>query len=194
MTTETEPVDDLLRSENEVLDMVSEFDLPELAGTMEEADARAMADRYLGAMRNVQADFGANEDEYKTLLAFQQQRHGERQGTLERQINWLHGAIEVLFGFMKLTGKKKSLNLLGGQVGTRGQQDELVVEDDEELIEWAVKYQKTSLLRISRSIDRKQLRALMEIKRDSPAADLVTPPGVSLKEREDVFFATPAGD
>ncbi|MHC4715429.1 MAG: host-nuclease inhibitor Gam family protein [Planctomycetota bacterium] len=177
----------------ELAEAIEAFDLPELADTMEEAEARAAASRYLGAMRGVQAEHRANEDEYKALKAFQEKRHGERQGVLERQIDWLHEAVRTLFGFMTLPPKKKSLNLLGGRVGERAQQPELIIDDDEAVIAWAQETDATAdLIKRTPSVDRKQLRTYMEQCKQDPA--LPAPPGVELKERPDQFYAAPATD
>ncbi len=170
-------------------------DLPELADTMEEADARVAASRFLGAMRGVQKEWGANEAEYMTLADFQRRRHDGRQGPLERQLEWLHGAVKTLFGFMRPSGKKKSLNLIGGRVGMRAQTDELVVEDEDEVIAWVQANQVTTIkpiVRIKLVLDRTALRAYMEAHAKEPR--LPTPPGTTLKARDDQFYATPAKD
>jgi hypothetical protein len=188
--TETEVFDPL---EVRALDMEAEYDLPELADTMEEADARVAASRYLGAMRNVQGELVANEAEYRTLAAFQQRRHDERQGPLERQVDWLHQAVKTLFGFMH-TGKKKSLNLIGGRVGMRSQTAELVVDDDGEVIAWALESPDYygGVIKMKPQIDRKALRAhICEPERDP---SIPMPPGVRLEARPDQFYATPAKD
>lgn len=116
---------------------------------------------------------------------------------LERQIDWLHEAVRTLFGFMTVPPKKKSLNLIGGRVGTRAQQDELVVDDDDAVIKWAKVHVPHLVVQTPR-IDRKALRAYMEAERNLNAADATrkvpTPPGVELKKRDDLFFATPATD
>ncbi len=108
-------------------------------------------------------------------------------------MEYLGGVIEKLFGFMTVTGKKKSLNLVGGRVGMRGQTDELVVEDDEVVVVWAKEKEFTALVRTKPVLDRKALR--IYVVEGAVATDKATfpaPPGVELKERPDVFFATPA--
>ena len=161
-------------------------DLPELADTMEEATARAAASTYLYALRNVEREFGANDAEHKTLLEYYRTRHTERQIALERRTAYLRSVLEGLFGFMKVTGKKKSLNLLGGRLGMRSQQEELTVEDDAKVVAWvATDWRFASLVRTKRSVDLAALRKHMKAQADPP-------PGVTLDERPDVFFATPA--
>ena len=171
------------------------FDLPELADTMEEADARATASTYLFALRNIKRDLDANDAEFTVLQDYNRNRHVERQTGLIRQVEYLGGVIEKLFGFMTVTGKKKSLNLVGGRVGMRGQTDELVVDNDEAVIVWAKEKEFTALVRTKPVLDRKALRMYMV--EGAVATDKATfpaPPGVELKERPDVFFATPATD
>jgi hypothetical protein len=172
------------------------YDLPELADTMEEADARAAASTYLFAMRNVQRDLDANDAEFAVLQDFNRTRHEGRQRGPIRQILYLRGVVEGLFGFMT-TGKKKSLNLIGGRVGMRSQTDELVVEDDDAVIAWARHYEEKSIVRITEGINRKELRVFMELydaALEPEAGDVPPPPGVKLEQRDDVFYATPAKD
>ena len=169
------------------------FDLPELADTMEEADARATASTYLFALRNIKRDLDANDAEFTVLQDYNRNRHVERQTGLIRQVEYLGGVIEKLFGFMTVTGKKKSLNLVGGRVGMRGQTDELMVDNDEAVVVWAKEKEFTALVRTKPVLDRKALRMYMV--EGAVATDKATfpaPPGVELKERPDVFFATPA--
>ena len=165
--------------------LIDEFDLPELADTMQEATARAAATRYLFALRNVGRELCANDAEHRTLLEYYGTRHDERQATLDKKTDYLRGVLEGLFGFMEVTGKKKSLNLLGGRLGMRAQQEELVVEDDAAVIDWAKYHGVEALVRVKRSVDRTGLRKHIEEQTDLP-------PGVKLDERPDVFFATPA--
>ena len=160
-------------------------DLPELADTIPEATARAAADTYLFALRNIKRDHDANDAEFTVLQDYNRNRHVERQSTLIRQMDYLRGVLEGLFGFMD-PGKKKSLNLLGGRIGLRSQQDELVVEDDAKVVAWvATDWRFASLVRTKRSVDLTALRKHMKAQADPP-------PGVTLNERPDVFFATPA--
>ena len=167
------------------------FDLPELAETMEEADARATASTYLFALRNVKRDADANDAEFTVLQDFNRVRHVARQEGLIRQMDYLRGSIEKLFGFMTTTGKKKSLNLIGGWVGMRAQTDQLVVEDDEAVIQWARDRASThKLINWKPSVDRKQLRKFIDECAVDP--ELPPPPGVILKDRPDQFYATPA--
>ncbi len=174
---------------------IAELDLPELADTMEEADARVAASRYLGAMRGVQREWGANEAEYETLVAFTRRRQDERQGPLERQLNRLHEAVRTLFGFMRPSGKKKSLNLIHGRVGMRAQTEELVVEDDGAVIAWAKLNGFEAIVRFTEAVDRKALRTYMiEGAVGTSKATFPSPPGVKLEKRDDVFYATPAKD
>ena len=160
-------------------------DLPELADTMQEATARAAATRYLFALRNVGRELSANDAEHKTLLEYYGTRHDERQATLDKKTDYLRGVLEGLFGVMEVTGKKKSLNLLGGRLGLRSQRDELVVDDDAVVMQWAGDHGVMSLLRVKTTLDRTGLRKHIEEQTDPP-------PGVTLNERPDVFFATPA--
>ncbi len=162
-------------------------DLPELAETMEDADARAASSSYLFAMRNLQREVDANGAEFTALLEYTKDRHVARQGTLVTQIEYLRSRVRFLFGFMTVTGKKKSLNLLGGRVGMRAKQDELVVADDEEVIAWANANGVEDLVRMKMSLDRTRLRKHMGEQSD-------VPPGVELRERDDEFFAIPATD
>ena len=183
--TQTETIDEELTDavRQDLLD--DGVDLPELAATMEEATARAAASTYLYALRNVEREFGANDAEHKTLLEYYRTRHTERQIALERRTAYLRSVLEGLFGFMKVTGKKKSLNLLGGRLGMRAQQQELTVEDDDVVIRWARDLGVEALVRVKTSLDRTGLRRHMKEQTDPP-------PGVTLNERPDVFFATPA--
>ena len=160
------------------------FDLPELADTMEEADARATASTYLYALKSVKRQLDANDAEFTVLQEYNRTRHIERQGVLIRQTDYLRNVLEGLFGFMH-TGKKKSLNLLGGRVGMRAQQPELSVEDDAVVIQWADDHGVEALVRMKKSIDRTGLRKHLQEQTDPP-------PGVTLNARPDVFFATPA--
>ena len=162
-------------------------DLPDLADTMEEATARAAADTYLFALRNIARDIKANDAEFATLQDYNRNRHGERQGVLIRQTDYLRGVLEGLFGFMH-TGKKKSLNLLGGRLGMRAQQDELVVEDDDALVDWVRQQAITGIVKTKYALDRKAVREYVKV-HDGAFTAL---PGVTLNERPDVFFATPA--
>lgn len=164
------------------------YDLPELADTMEEADARATASTYLRVSGLIVREQLANSAEHRTLIAYYQRKHDERQHQLDSRINYLGGVLKRLFGFMTVTGKKKSLNLLGGRVGMRAKQDELVIDDDEAVITWAVnKGHASGLTNVKRTVDRKALRAYME----KPSQISGLPPGVSLKERPDEFYAKP---
>ena len=160
-------------------------DLPELADTMQEATARAAASTYLFALRNIKRDHDANDAEFTVLQDYNRNRHVERQSTLIRRMDYVRGVLEGLFGFMEVTGKKKSLNLLGGRLGMRSQQEELVVEDDDVVIRWARDLGVEALVRVKASLDRTGLRRHMKEQTDPP-------PGVTLNERPDVFFATPA--
>lgn len=175
---------------------LAEYDLPELAETMEEADARAASSSYLFAMRNIQRELDANDAEFDKLQTFNRQRHVARQKGLIAQKGYLSGAIKKLFSFMTLTGKKKSLNLLGGCVGTRGKPDELVVDDDDEVIVWAQENGlDDDLVRTKLAVDRKALRTYMDERRTSrELREVDAPPGVTLEERDDEFYATPATD
>ena len=177
-------------------ELYTAYDLPELSETLDEADARVAASRYLGAMRAVEAEHGANEDEYKTLAAFQQRRHDKRQGPLVRQLIWLDEAVKTLFvGFMRPTGKKKSLNLIGGRVGMRAQTDELVVDHVDAVIAWAKEKNFTALVRTKPTLDRTALRTFMiEGAVGTPKATFPSPPGCRLEKRPDQFYATPAKD
>ena len=175
-----------------------EFDLPELADTMEEADARLTATRYLTALKLVEYEMGANDAELRVTLAYYKERNAGIQGTLGRQQSFLRSAIRTLFGFMRPAGKKKSLNLLGGRVGMRGKQDELIVEDDDAVIAWAKEHHVKAVVRTKPAVDRKALRTWLiayaaDPHRDDPQK-ISPPPGVRLEERDDEFFATPAND
>ncbi len=169
------------------------IDLPELADTMEEADARATASTYLFALRGIKRDVDANDAEFTVLQEFNRTRHIARQGGLARQMDYLRGVIKTLFGFMTVTGKKKSLNLVGGRIGMRGKSDELVIKDEEQVIAWAIANGLESIVRTKLTVDRKALRAYMETIRPGVPREPL-PLGVSLETRPDEFFATPATD
>lgn len=199
--THTEPTTDVTRGMKaaddrvEFSELVEEFDLPELADTMEEADARAAASTFLFALRNVQRDLDANDAEFTVLQDFNRARHVRRQGGLISQIEYLRGVVKTLFRFMRPSGKKKSLSLIGGRVGMRAQTDELVVEDDEAVVAWVQANQVTTaepLVKVKLVLDRTALRAYMESRAEEP--DLPAPPGVKLEARPDKFYATPAKD
>lgn len=170
------------------------YDLPELADTMEEADARAAASTYLFALRGRRRDLAANDAEFKVLQNFNRTRHVARQDGLIAQANYLHDVIRKLFGFMTVTGKKKSLSLIGGRVGTRSKQDELIVEDDDAVLAWARAYGIDSVMRTTTTlaVDRKELRGFLAAYESN--TDVPPPPGVKLETRPDEFFATPASD
>ncbi len=170
------------------------YDLPELADTMEEADARATASTYLFALRGIKRDVDANDAEFTVLQDFNRTRHVARQTGLIRQMDYLRGAIKTLFGFMTVTGKKKSLNLVAGRVGMRAKQDELVVVDEGEVIDWANANGLDGLVRTKLVVDRKALRIWMEKMEPNTDPDFTPPPGVRLEVRPDEFFATPAND
>lgn len=189
MTTAT-PIETIREDEELTVrqDLLNDgVDLPELPDTMQEATARATASTYLYALRNVEREFGANDAEHKTLLEYYRTRHTERQTTLDRKTAYLRGVLEGLFGFMH-TGKKKSLNLLGGRLGMRAQTDELTVEDAEAVIAWAERQGIDGVVRIKKAVELKYLRKWMADHR----SDVAPAPGVILSERPDVFFATPA--
>ncbi|KKK85284.1 hypothetical protein LCGC14_2774860, partial [marine sediment metagenome] len=117
-------------------ELKEDFALPELADTMEEAEVRAKASTFLTILKAVKKEKSANEAEYRTLLQYQFEDHQMRQDKLTKQMKWLTETLEALFGMMD-PGKKKSLNLLGGTVGTQAQQDELVVKN-EAVVEWGI--------------------------------------------------------
>lgn len=167
------------------------YDLPELADTMEEEVARATASTFLFALRGVGRQIEANDAEFTVLQDYNRARHVERQGGLIRQTEYLRNVIRTLWGFMRPAAKKKSLNLIGGRVGMRAQQEELVVEDDNAVIAWAKEHQLGDLVRIKYVVDRSGLRKYVD---GSLAADFGPPPGVTLKARPDEFYATPAKD
>ena len=173
-TAETSVVQEELRQD---------FALPELADTMEEAEARAKASTFLTILKAVKKEKSANEAEYRTLLQYQFEDHQMRQGKLTKQMKWLTETLEALFGMMD-PGKKKSLNLLGGTVGTQAQQDELVVKNEGSVVGWAHERRETKLIRTTEHLDRKALRE--HLNDGSPQ-----PPGVSLVERPPVFYARP---
>ena len=172
------------------------YDLPELADSMEEAYARASASSYLFALRNVERDVDANDAEFSVLQDFNRRRHVARQETLLGKVQYLRDSIRTLFGFMTVTGKKKSLNLLGGRVGMRAKQDGMVVDDVGAVIEWAQKHGFTDLVKMKPTLDLKALRTHIVAQRMDPGIDpeYEPPPGVTLKSRPDEFFATPATD
>ena len=167
-------------------------DLPELADSMEEADARATASTYLRVMAGIEREHGANAAEHKNLVAYYKNRHDERQTQLGRRAGYMRDMLEKLFGFMTVAGKSKSLNLLGGRVGMRAQPDELVVESDDAVIEWALRLNNptTAFVKVKHTLDRKALWAYM----NAPDADYGLPPNVTHKARPDEFYATPAKD
>ena len=177
------------------------YDLPELADTMEEADARAAASTYLFALRGVKRQVDANYAEFTVLQDFNKERHVARQSGLIRRMEYLSVTIKALFGFMRPAGKKKSLNLIGGVVGMRAQTEELVIEDDQAVIAWAQEQQVAGIVKVTLSLDRKELRSHMEHARQERRVlgsvadpDRIPPPGVTLGARPDMFYATPAKD
>ena len=169
------------------------YDLPELADTMEEADARAVASTYLFVLRNIKRDIDANDAEFTVLQDFNRARQVQRQHGLIAQMEYLSGAIKALFGFMTVTGKKKSLNLIGGRVGMRAQTDELVVEDEEAVIAWARQHKIAGIINTRFTVDRKGLRIYVAAQQqlDEDARTISPPPGVKLEQRDDQFYATP---
>ena len=170
------------------------YDLPELADTMDEVNARAAASTFLFALRGVERQMAANDSEFLVLQGFNQARHVTRQSGLIRSLKYLRGVIETLFGFMS-TGKKKSLNLIGGRVGMRAQTEELVVEDDAAVIAWAKLNGFEAIVRFTEAVDRKALRTYMvEGAVGTSKATFPSPPGVTLEARPDEFYATPAKD
>lgn len=54
-------------TDDEMRDELADHDLPELSETPDEADARAAASRYLGAMRTVQAERGETKTSIRCL-------------------------------------------------------------------------------------------------------------------------------
>ena len=160
----------------------AEFDLPELADTLEEADARVEADKRLFILKMIQKERDTNEAEYKALMEHHKEAQESRQAALDGRIAFLTNNIEALFGMMD-PGKKKSLNLLGGTIGHRKQQDELVVEDDMAVIKWFGS--QLPIVRTKYEVDRKLLRSFLESKPPSQ------PLGVSLVKRPPVFYARP---
>ena len=186
----TELVDVLNPTEAELTDRMVErelkedYALPELADSLEEAEARGRASTFLRVLGHVQKEQEANKAELATLIEFYTEQHYTRQEKLDRQIAWLKESLEGLFGMMD-KGKKKSLNLLGGTVGHRAQQDELVVKDDEAVVGWVREYGQRQLVQTKFEVNRTELRKLMESKSG------LHPYGVQLVERPPVFYARP---
>ncbi|KKK80470.1 hypothetical protein LCGC14_2823160 [marine sediment metagenome] len=169
-------------------------DLPELASTMGEADARLRASIFLGIMRSIEHQMDENDAECKALVAWTKERHAERQARLDAQKGWVRMTLESLYGFMRPPKGKKSLNLIGGKIGTRAAKDTLEVEDDKALIEWVqadTHNRPQQLIRVKYEINMAETREYMEAiaERDGIGP---TPPGVKLESHKDKFFATPA--
>ncbi len=170
------------------------YDLPELADSIEEADARAKASVFLGVLRRVEGETEANEAEHKALLDWTKDRHLDRQTRLEAQAGWIAKTLEILYHYMRPAKGKKSLGLIGGKIGTRAQRDTLVIEDEQALIEWlqADTYNRPQqLIRIKYEINKAETREYMELIAEKDGIG-PTPPGVKLETHEDKFFATPA--
>ncbi len=170
------------------------YDLPELASTMEEADARLRASIFLGIMRSIEHQMDENDAECKALVAWTKERHAERQARLDAQKGWVRITLESLYGFMRPPKGKKSLNLIGGKIGTKGQRDTLDVEDDEVVIEWVqadTRNRPEQVIRTKYEINRVELLGYMEAIAEQDGIG-PKPPGVTMGEHPDKFFATPA--
>jgi len=166
------------------------LDLPELASTMEDAEARLMATRLLKVLGSLRGESDANAAEYNITKDFLLNRHVERENVLEGQINYVIGKLRYLFDtFMDLPHGKQSLNLLGGRIGTKKQQPELVVESDEDVITWAAE-NDVPVYRTKHEVSRPALRKYLQEKK----ATEIDPPGTQLRERDPKFYATPATD
>ncbi len=170
------------------------YDLPELADSIEEADARAKASTFLGVLRSIESEVDANNAEHRALLDWTKDRHMERQTRLEAQAGWIAKTLEILYHYMRPAKGKKSLALIGGRIGTKAQRDKLVIKDVQALIEWLqadTHNRPQQLIRVKYEINMAETREYMEAiaERDGigPA-----PPGVTLESHEDKFFATPA--
>ena len=166
-------------------DLHTELDLPEMAETYEDAEARLMSTKLLHVLRGLEGEMSANKAEYDVTMQYFKDQHGDRQEALQNRVDYVTKLIQGLFGFMKVPHKKKSLNLLGGKVGMRARQAELKVEDDKAVIEWALEGGPQGLVRTKHDIDRTGLRKLVQ-------AGMISPPGVTLEERDDEFYAKPA--
>ena len=170
------------------------YDLPELADSIEEADARAKASTFLGVLRSIESEVDANNAEHRALLDWTKDRHLERQTRLEAQAGWMRRTLEILYHYMHPAKGKKSLALIGGKIGTRAAKDTLEVEDDKALIEWVEAdphNRPVQIIRVKHEVNRAELREYMEAiaERDGIGP---TPPGVKLESHKDKFFATPA--
>ncbi len=170
------------------------YDLPELADSIEEADARAKASTFLGVLRSIENEVDANNAEHRALLDWTKDRHMERQTRLESQAGWMRKTLEILYHYMRPAKGKKSLALIGGRIGTKAQRDSLEVEDDTALIEWVQAdphNRPLQIIRIKHEVNKAELREYMEAIAEKDGIG-PTPPGVKLESHDDKFFATPA--
>lgn len=168
------------------------YDLPEMGHNMEDAEARMIANRLLKVLGSLNAESDANKDEFKVTRDFFLNRHVARENTIEKQVDWVTFKIKYMFDtFMTVPHGKKSLNLLSGRVGVKKQPDELVIEDDQVVIDWANGQPGHKwVLRIKEEVSRTALRKWLS----SSESKSIVVPGVSMKERDPKFYATPATD
>lgn len=165
----------------------ADLDLPELADSYEEAEARLVADRYLRALGGVEGELGANRAELQQVLAFYRDRHEEREAVLQRRRDWLVHQLQALFAFLPLRGKAKSLTLLAGRLGTRTAPARYAIADEQELLAWAREHAPSliSTPPVKERVLVKDLTGWMDPL--DPA-----PPGVERIDAHEEFFADPA--
>ena len=131
MTSVTHDTPQHMEADTETYDpirdeLAEQFDLPELADTMEDAEARLMASRLLKVLGSLRGESDANKAEYNVTKDFLMNRHVEIENVIEKRIDWVTSSLRHLFDtFMTVPHGKQSLNLLGGRIGTKKQQPEL---------------------------------------------------------------------
>lgn len=176
-----EPEDhDHFADDSDVLELLLDYDLPELAETYEEGLARDTANKFLWVLSKLEGEKRANEAEYTNLMASYGEAHVSRQNSLDAQIQFLtEQRLQPLFGYCD-TGKKKSLKLLNGTIGERTSKRKLVVEDEELAIAWCERF-APDIVRVVRSIKKKEAGKALD---DGSKIE-----GVITVEGEKVFYA-----
>lgn len=165
-----------------------DLDLPELASSYEEAEARALADRLLKDLKAVRDERGANDAELRSTLEYYVARNSERQEVLSRREGRLLETLQYLYSFTPpRTGK--SVQLLNGRIGTRKRGGKWCIVDPDPLLAWA-KEHTPSLVTV---ITKETVRHADLVKR--LAADegdaIPQPPGVEWEPEREDFYAEP---
>lgn len=125
--------------ETDAAGLREEYDLPELAETYEEAEARAAANRYLLALRRVQRERATAKAELKATIEDLEYRSEQRDAQLAKSEGWLLDQLRQLARFFTFAGKK-SLKLLAGRVGYRQAREAWEIADPERLLDWAQQF------------------------------------------------------